>query len=128
MVFSIQSTTVAAIGHLEITIIAEKEETATGQVKRQGNASTVFLHGIHPRRDCKQVLLQGDPSPYMQFNSSLNVLSFGARRTGWCYTTMTLRIVLCLSKRSWQNNRSPFCHTLHTHLILHHAIYFSFPA
>jgi hypothetical protein len=34
---------------------------------------------------------------------------------------------LCLFKRSWQNSRSPFCHTLHTHLISHHVISFSFP-
>jgi hypothetical protein len=35
---------------------------------------------------------------------------------------------LCLSMRSWQNSRSPFRHTLHTHLTSHHAISFSFPA
>jgi hypothetical protein len=34
--------TEATIGHLEITIIAKKEETATGQVKKQSNALTVF--------------------------------------------------------------------------------------
>jgi hypothetical protein len=38
MVFSIRSTTEATVGHLEIAIIAKKEETATGQVRRQGNA------------------------------------------------------------------------------------------
>jgi hypothetical protein len=37
-VFSAQSATAATIDHLEIAIIAKKEETATGQVKRQGNA------------------------------------------------------------------------------------------
>jgi hypothetical protein len=37
-VFSVQSTTEAMLDQLEITIIAKKEETATGQVKRQGNA------------------------------------------------------------------------------------------
>jgi hypothetical protein len=38
MVFSVRSTTEARIEHLEIAIIAKKEEIATGQVKRQGNA------------------------------------------------------------------------------------------
>jgi hypothetical protein len=39
MVFSmsIQSTTAATIDHLEI-IIAKKKETATGRIKKQGNA------------------------------------------------------------------------------------------
>jgi hypothetical protein len=31
MVFSVQSATEATIGHLEIAIVAKKEETATGQ-------------------------------------------------------------------------------------------------
>jgi hypothetical protein len=30
------------IGRLEIAIVVKKEETATGQVKRQGKAGTVF--------------------------------------------------------------------------------------
>jgi transposase len=58
MVSSVRSATEATIDHLEI---AKKEETMTGQVKRQGNAQTVFeliwkcSRGIHPRRsDCKQ--------------------------------------------------------------------------
>jgi hypothetical protein len=38
-----------------------------------------------------------------------------------------LNITLCLSKRNWQNKRSPFCHTLHINLISHYAISFSFP-
>jgi hypothetical protein len=38
MVFSVQSTTDVTISHLEIAINAKKEETATGQVKMQGNA------------------------------------------------------------------------------------------
>jgi hypothetical protein len=104
----------------------------TGQ--RQCKARTVFRllwncsHWIHPRRsNCKQATLQRDPSLSMQFNSSLSVLSFGARRTGCYYMTMPLHITLCLSKKRWQNNRSPFCHILHTHLILHHVISFSFP-
>jgi hypothetical protein len=77
MVFSIRFATEVTIGHLEFAIIAKKEEITTGQIKRQGNACTVFRliwncsRGIHPRRsDCKQALLQGDPSPSMQFNSS----------------------------------------------------------
>jgi hypothetical protein len=37
MVFSVRSATEATIGHQEIAIIAKKEDTATGQVKRQGN-------------------------------------------------------------------------------------------
>jgi hypothetical protein len=37
-VFSIRSTTEVTNGHLEITIIARKLETVTGQIKRQGNA------------------------------------------------------------------------------------------
>jgi hypothetical protein len=52
----------------------------------------------------------------------VSILSFGAGRTGcWCMTT-PLHIALCLSKTSWQDNRSPFCHTPHTHLISQHAI------
>jgi hypothetical protein len=35
---------------------------------------------------------------------------------------------MCLSNRSWQNNGSPFCHTLHTYLISHRASSFSFLA
>jgi hypothetical protein len=58
----------------------------------------------------------------------VSILSSGAGRTGCCYITTPLHIALCLSKRSWQNKRSPFCHTLHTHLISHHAISFPFPA
>jgi hypothetical protein len=76
MVFSLRSATEATIGHLEVAIISKKEETTTGQVKRQSNAGTVSRliwnssHEIHPRRsDCKQAPLQGDPSPSMQFNS-----------------------------------------------------------
>jgi hypothetical protein len=42
MVFSVHSATEPTIGHLEIAIIAKKEETATGQVKRQGNAWNCF--------------------------------------------------------------------------------------
>jgi hypothetical protein len=61
-------------------------------------------------------------------SSICRVLSFDAGRTGCCYTTTPLHIALCLSKRSWQINRSPFRHTLHTQLISHHAISFSFPA
>jgi hypothetical protein len=38
MVFSVRFETEATIGHLEIAITAKKEETATGQIKRQGNA------------------------------------------------------------------------------------------
>jgi hypothetical protein len=38
MAFSVQSATEVTISHLEITIIIKKEETVTGQVKRQGNA------------------------------------------------------------------------------------------
>jgi hypothetical protein len=38
MVFPLQSATEATIGHLEIAIITNKDETATGQVKRQDNA------------------------------------------------------------------------------------------
>jgi hypothetical protein len=37
-VSSVQSASEVTISHLEIAIIAKKEETATGQVKRQGNA------------------------------------------------------------------------------------------
>jgi hypothetical protein len=33
-----------------------------------------------------------------------------------------------LVQEELQNNRSPFCHTLLTHVISHHAISFSFPA
>jgi hypothetical protein len=36
--FSLRLATEATIGHLEIAIIAKKEETLTEQVKRQGNA------------------------------------------------------------------------------------------
>jgi hypothetical protein len=84
-------------------------------------------HGNHPRRsDCKQAPLQGDPPDYaIQF--IVSVLNFGAGRTSCCYMTTPLHITLCLSKRSWQNKRSPFCHTLHTHLIPHHAIIFLSP-
>jgi hypothetical protein len=38
VVFSVQTAAEATIGNLVIAIIAKKEETATGQVKRQGNA------------------------------------------------------------------------------------------
>jgi hypothetical protein len=37
-VFSVPSVTAATIGHLEIANTAKKAETATGPVKRQGNA------------------------------------------------------------------------------------------
>jgi hypothetical protein len=38
MAFFVRSATEATVGLLEIAIIAKKEEAATGQVKRQGNA------------------------------------------------------------------------------------------
>jgi hypothetical protein len=38
MVFSVRSATEATIGHLETSIIANKEETSAGQFKRQGKA------------------------------------------------------------------------------------------
>lgn len=41
-VLSVWSATEATVGHLEIFIIAKKEETATGQVERQGNAWTLL--------------------------------------------------------------------------------------
>jgi hypothetical protein len=73
MEFSVRTT----MNHLQTAILAKKEETATGQVKRQGNAPTVWLliwncsHGIHPRRsDCEQAPLQAGPSPSMQLDSS----------------------------------------------------------
>jgi hypothetical protein len=40
MVFSVRSAIEATIGHLKIAMITKKEETATGQANRQGNAST----------------------------------------------------------------------------------------
>jgi hypothetical protein len=84
-------------------------------------------HGIHPRRSyCKQAPLQGNLW-HLCSQVVINILRFDAGRTGCCYMTSALHIALCLSKRIWQNNRSLFCHTLHTHLISHHAIYFSFP-
>jgi hypothetical protein len=58
---------------------------------------------------------------------AVSVLSFGAGRTGCCYTITPLHIALCLSKKSWQNNRSLFCYTLRSYLISHHEISFSFP-
>jgi hypothetical protein len=38
MLFPVGSATEATARHLQITIIAKKEETLTGRVKRQGNA------------------------------------------------------------------------------------------
>jgi hypothetical protein len=38
IVFSVRSATEETIGHLEIAIIGNKEETATEQARRQGNA------------------------------------------------------------------------------------------
>jgi hypothetical protein len=38
MMFSVRSGTEATIAHLEIAITAKKEETMTGQVKKQDNA------------------------------------------------------------------------------------------
>jgi hypothetical protein len=38
MVLSVRSATEVKTSHLEITIIAKKEETVTGQVKRKANA------------------------------------------------------------------------------------------
>jgi hypothetical protein len=38
MVFSVQFATEATVGHLEIAMISKKEETMTGQVKKQSNA------------------------------------------------------------------------------------------
>jgi hypothetical protein len=77
MMFSVLSATEVTIGRLEITIIAKKEETMTGQNKWQDDALTVFQliwncsHRIHPRRsDCKQAPLHGNLLPSMQFNFS----------------------------------------------------------
>jgi hypothetical protein len=119
MVFSVCSVTEVTSGHLEIAIICKKEEIMTGQVKRQGKCFSSFflliwycLHGIYPRRsDCKQAPLQGDPSPSTQFQYIVYVPSFGAGGTCCCYTTAPFHITLCLCKRSWQNNKSPFCHS-----------------
>ena len=47
----------------------------------------------------------------------VNVLSFGIGRIGCCYTTTPLHIALSLPKRNLQGNRSPFFHTLCTHLL-----------
>jgi hypothetical protein len=38
VVFSVQTTIEVTVGHLEIAVIAKKEETTTGQVKNQRNA------------------------------------------------------------------------------------------
>jgi hypothetical protein len=56
------------------------------------------------------------------------IISFDAGRTGCSYMITPLHITLGFFKRSWQNNRSQFIHTIHIHLILHHAITISFPA
>jgi hypothetical protein len=56
----------------------------------------------------------------------VSILSFG-ERTGCCYTMLPLLIILCLPERCWKNNRSPFCHMLHIHLISH-QLFFYFPA
>ena len=53
----------------------------------------------------------------------VSVLSFGC----WCMTT-PLHFSLLLSKRNWKGNKLSLFHTLHTHLISHHAISFTFPA
>jgi hypothetical protein len=47
------------------------------------------------------------------------------RRKNWL---LLHNITLCLSKRSCQNNRTLFCHSLHIHITLRNAISFSFPA
>jgi hypothetical protein len=38
MVLSVRCATEATVGHLKVAIIAKKEETTTGQFKRQSNA------------------------------------------------------------------------------------------
>ena len=50
------------------------------------------------------------------------------RNNGCCYAITPLHSAQSLSKRNVQDNRSPFCHTLRTHLISHHAIFVSFLA
>jgi hypothetical protein len=39
IMFFVQSTTEMTVGHLEVAVIATKQETPTGQVKRQGSHS-----------------------------------------------------------------------------------------
>ena len=46
MVFPVRSATEATIHHLENASIATTEKTATSQVKRQGDAGTVFFYTI----------------------------------------------------------------------------------
>jgi hypothetical protein len=58
----------------------------------------------------------------------VSALSSGAGRTGCCYTTMTQHFTLCLSKRNWQNNTSPFCHASPSSPNLTPCNLFSFPA
>jgi hypothetical protein len=61
------------IGHLEIPIIAKKEETVIGQVKKQSNelffdSSGIIQMEFIPEGETEQAMLRGDPSPSTQFN------------------------------------------------------------
>jgi hypothetical protein len=108
--------------------MAKKEETVTGQVKRQlffNSSGIVYMEFIPEGATVNKHHYKRSFVIYtVQF--IVSILSFSRGRTGCCYMTAPLHIALCLSKRSWQNNRSPFCHTFHTHLISHYVISFPF--
>ena len=105
MVFPVLSATESTIRHLESASIATTEKkNTTRQVKKQGDARTVFRfkwncsRGIHPRRcNCKQNRLHGVPW-YLRDSIRVSILNFGVGRIGSCYTTTTPHIALSLSK------------------------------
>jgi hypothetical protein len=122
------------ISHLEITIIIKKEETVTGQVKRQGNAWTIFrliwncTQGIIPEevtvnKHRYKEILRHLCNPIHHKDSEL------WRRKSWLLLDENTPAHCSVHVQGeLQNNRLPFCHTLHTHLISNHEISFSFPA
>ena len=80
-------------------------------------AAVGISHGM-----CVQIHLTRISFAIYAIQFVLSFLNFGATGIGCCYMIAPLHIGLCLSKRNWQGNSSSFCHTLHTHLISHHAI------
>ena len=95
-----------------------KMPVSSWQIKKQGDAWTVVLfkwncsHGIHLRRcNCNQIR-------YKEILGRLHDSIHSKCLELWCRKNwLPLHIALSLSKRNLQGNRSPFCHTLCTHLL-----------
>jgi hypothetical protein len=100
--------TEVTIGHLEIAIIAKKKPQ---QARSKGKIMLELFFdssGIVHMEFIPGATVNKHRIAINAIQFAVSSLSFGAGRTGCCCMTTPLHIILCLSKRSWQNNSHRF--------------------